>query len=125
MLSECVCPGHELRLECTVVGGVTTVWRGTAFDCKGQGDEIALRHTLFDNGRAIGKCSNGIIVGRNQNKTSDGRFISQLIIHLPLLNATYNNTLDGKTVQCVHDADSRTVIGNHTIAYTRDGTYFI
>ena len=21
VLSDCVCPGHELRLECTVVGG--------------------------------------------------------------------------------------------------------
>ena len=122
VLSECVCPGSELRLECTVVGGVTTVWRGTAFDCEGDGDRITLRHSQFDEGRATGVCNNGIIIGHNHNKTSDGRFISQLIIHLPLLNTTNDYTLDDRTVQCVHVSltSTFTVIGTHTIAYTRD-----
>ena len=49
VLSECVCPGRELRLECTVVGLGTTVWSGTAFDCPGQAhSEILLCHIQFD-----------------------------------------------------------------------------
>ena len=49
VLSECVCPGRELRLECTVVGGFATVWSGTAFDCEAQGNEIVLCHSQFLN----------------------------------------------------------------------------
>ena len=119
-LSDCVCPGGELRLECTDVAGFGTVWKGTAFDCPGQGNEILLRHSQFDqSGGAVGECNNGMIIGRSRNKTFDGlnsTFTSQLTIHLPSLNAT-SNTLEGRTVQCVHD--SVAVIGNHTIAYTR------
>ena len=119
VLSECACPGRELRLQCTAVGGFATVWRGTAFDCLGLGNEILLRHSQFELGRATGVCNSGMITGRNLNRTFDGpnsTFISQLKIHLPLLNAA-SNTLEGETVECTRD--SETVIGNHTIAYTR------
>ena len=61
VLSECVCPGRELRLQCTVMGGGTTVWRGTAFDCLEQSDEIVLRRFHFESGRATGECNNGMI----------------------------------------------------------------
>ena len=118
MLSECACPGRELRLECTVVGGFSTAWRGTAFDCPGQVDEILLRHSQFESGTAL-NCTNGIIMGRSHNRTFDdpnSKFTSQLIIHLPSLNAT-NNRLEGETVQCIHD--DVTVIGSYTIVYTR------
>ena len=118
VLSECVCPGRELKLKCTVVGGFSTTWRGTAFDCPGQGDEILLRHSRFESGTAL-NCTNGIIMGRSHNRTfddSNSTFTSQLIIHLPSLNAT-NNRLEGRTVQCTRGGV--TVIGTYTIAYTR------
>ena len=125
VLSECVCPGKELRLQCTAVGGGTTVWRGTAFDCLEQSNVIVLRHIQFESGEATGVCNNGMIIGRNLNRTSDGlnsTFTSQLTIHLPLLNAT-NNTLEGKTVECIFDDGLHEMsIGTHTIAYTREGT---
>ena len=122
VLSECVCPGRELRLECTVVGGTFTVWEGTSFNCLGHGDEIILSHSRFSqSGGAVGQCNNGMIIGRSRNRTFDGlnfTYTSQLIINLPSLNATnFGNTVEGRTVQCVHDGV--TVIGNHTIAYTR------
>ena len=126
VLRECVCPGRELRLECTAVGGLSTIWRGTAFNCPGQGSEIVLHHSQFDqSGGAVGECNNGLIVGRSHSRTFDGlnsTFTSQLIIQLPLLNAASNTldwrrSLEGRTVQCVHDGV--TVIGNHVIAYTR------
>ena len=66
-----------------------------------------------------------MITGHNLNKTFDGpnsTFASQLTIHLPLLNATGNTTLEGKTVECVYDDGLReTVIDTHMIAYTRGG----
>ena len=121
-VSECTCPGKELRLECTVVGGFSTLWRGTAFDCIGQSNQIQLNHARFGSGTATGVCNNGIIIGRNINRTFDGTnsiFTSQLTINLPLLNDT-SNTLDGRTVQCAHSmSDTIDVVGIHTIAYTR------
>ena len=122
VLSECTCPGRELRLGCTVVGGFSTNWRGTAFDCPGRGNEILLRHSQFsESGLAMGECNHGNIIGHGRNRTFDGfdvsKFTSQLTIHLPLLNTT-SNTLEGETVECTRDAVD--VIGNHTIAYTRN-----
>ena len=118
VLSECVCPGKKLKLECTVVGGLSTIWRGTAFDCPGQGNEIDLRHSQFESGIEL-ECPMGIIIGSSHNKTFDdpnSKYTSQLTIHLPLLNST-SNRLEGETVQCTHDG--ATVIGNYTVAYTR------
>ena len=103
-----------------VVGGFATIWRGTAFDCLGLGNEILLRHTQFESGRATGVCNNGMITGHNLNRTFDGFtdsiFTSELIIHLTLLNST-SNTLEGLTVECA--SDSINFIGSYTIAYTR------
>ena len=122
VLSECTCPGRELRLGCTVVGGVTTNWRGTAFDCPGRGNAILLRHIQFsESGLAMEVCNGGNIIGNGRNRTFDGptdsKFTSELTIHLPLLNTT-SNTLEGETVECTRDVVD--VIGTHTIAYTRN-----
>ena len=110
-----------------VVDGFGTVWRGTAFSTcpAGQGDEIYLRHSQFKSEGlgVVGQCDNGMITGRSHNRTFDGlntTFTSQLIIHLPSLNATSNTLREGETVQCVHDiSTSETVIGVYTIAYVR------
>ena len=116
-MSDCVCSGHELRLECTVVGAGTTVWRGSAFDCSGSANEILLRHAQFETGTS-GYCNNGRIIGRTINTTSDSdgiKFISQLIIQLDV-----NDTLEGRTVECVHfNLTHDIVIGTHTIIYLR------
>jgi hypothetical protein len=106
------------------MGGFSTVWRGTAFDCPGRLNEIELRHTRFnETGLATGECNNGNIIGRGRNRTFDGhtdsKFTSQLTIHLPLMNAT-SNTLEGDTVECTRDGVD--VIGTHTIAYTRNSS---
>lgn len=126
MLNDgCVCPGGELRLKCSVVEGVATVWNGTGFDCPGQHNQILLSHAGFAQGEARRWCNGGIIIGQSSNRTSDGNnsiFNSQLIVNLPLLNDT-TNRLEGTTVQCVHDYTVRTVVGAHTIAYTRNGSH--
>ena len=59
-----------------------------------------------------------------QRAGTNSTFNSQLIIHLPSLNAT-GNTLEGKTVECVYNDGLReTIIDTHTIAYTREGIHF-
>ena len=117
VLSDCVCPGHELRLECTVVGGVATVWRGTAFDCLATNNEIVLLNYGFGS-RTTRECNNGRIMGRSINTTSDSdgvKYISQLIIQLDV-----NGTLEGRTVECVYENGTHViVIGAHVISYTR------
>ena len=119
VLSDCVCPGHELRLECTVVGAGTTIWRGSAFDC--TANRIVFRHSRFGSGITSG-CNNGRIIGRSINTTydSDGnKYTSQLIIQL-----AENDTLEGRTVECVHSFHTQTnVIGTYTISYTRGKMY--
>ena len=118
VLSNCVCPGHELRLECTVVGGGATVWRGSAFDCYYY-NEIILFNSRFQSGTSQ-ECNNGKIIGRSINTTSDSdgiKYISQLIIQLD-----ENGTLDGRTVECVYDNGLHfKVIGIHY--YTRGINY--
>ena len=116
VLSDCVCPGHELRLECTVVGKGTTIWRGSAFNC--TLNRIDLHHSQFESGTSVGECNNGRIIGHSINTTSDSdgiKYISQLIIQLD-----ENGTLDGRTVECdflngTHDI----IIGTRAISYTR------
>ena len=56
-VSECTCPGRELRLQCTVVGGFSTIWTGTAFDCTGHANQIQLSHARFESGTKTGTCS--------------------------------------------------------------------
>ena len=124
VVSKCACPGRELRLECTVVGGANTIWRGTSLDCPDQRNEILLRHSEFGSGEAAGVCNNGMIIGRTLNRTfnsSNSTYISQLTIQLPLQNGM-NDTLEGKTVKCIYDnGTTTTTINTHTIAYIRDG----
>ena len=58
----------------------------------------------------------------NTTSDSDGiKFISQLIIQLDA-----NDTLEGRTVECVHSFTTQTnVIGTYTISYTRGKMYQI
>ena len=124
VLSECTCPGRELRLKCTVVGSGNTLWKGTAFDCNIPNNEIILPHTQRFGQGDVGICNNGMIVGHGLNRTFDGlnsMFTSQLVIHLPLLNAT-NSSLDGRNIECIYDNGTHVInVGTHVIAYKRAG----
>ena len=102
----CICPGHQVTYECTIVGGGTTVWNGSAFNC--TSDQIPLRHSQFESGTAVGVCNDGAIVAhgiRRENYT----FISQL-------NVTIEQNMIGRTIQCVyHDGIHITIVGSETI----------
>ena len=119
VLNDCLCPGHELRLECTVVGRAATIWRGSAFDCPASfNNRIVLRHSQFESG-TVGYCNYGRIIGRSINTTSDSdgiKFISQLIIQLD-----ESGTLNGRTVECYSSGIQLIVIGIHTIIACAQG----
>lgn len=117
--NECVCPGHPLTLQCTVVGAGATVWKSNVFrGCTGGGsnDEMLLRHSVFSNGGEVTEsCNNGAIIGHGLSRLRN-RYTSKLTI---LLDASFN--LEGKTVECVHDdfIQQMQVIGSYTIIYQR------
>ena len=111
VLSDCVCPGHELRLQCTVVGGVSTVWKGSASsDC--QNNEIVLQHTRFRDDTPVGECNNGRIVAHGIRRV-DNNFTSEININLDV-----NSALSGNTITCFRDDGTMLMsIGNYTITY--------
>ena len=75
---DCVCSGHTLTFECTVMRGVGIIWRGSAFNnCSGSNNnEISLRDSGNGNRmqEPITRC-NGTIVGRVV-KIENGSFTS-------------------------------------------------
>ena len=93
VLSDCVCPGHELRLQCTVVGGVVAVWRASALTDCGH-NEILLQHHRFRDGTPVGECNNGRIVAHGVRRVGNN-FTSELIINLDA-----NATLNGNIIEC-------------------------
>ena len=93
--TQCACPGDLLTYTCTVVGGTTTLWEGTAFNCPMTTNEIILLHGNFANiGGTSGDCNNRAILGRSL-RVEDSCYTSQL-------NVTVSASLNNKTVQCVH-----------------------
>ena len=95
----CVCPGDHLTFECSVQGGVATVWEGSAFDCgvDASSSFIRLRHSGFSMLEpARGECNNGLIVARSVGVLND-TFSSQLDVNV---TADMNN----KTIECALDA---------------------
>ena len=100
-----ICAGHQLIYECTAVGPGTTIWEGTAFRC--AGGSILLSHNMFSSG-TTDVCNNGAIVGRSLSVV-DTCYTSQL-------NITTDVTMNGETVQCVHNNRERDdTIGTSTI----------
>ena len=106
--------GCELRLQCTVVGGVGTVWKGSALrDCQNNyNNNIVLLHSRFKNGTPEVQCDNGRIIGRGV-KQSGNNFISKLIINLDVIS-----TLSGNTIECTLDSGiNETLIDSYTITH--------
>ena len=92
--TRCACVGKELTYTCTAVGGGSTLWTGTAFDC--SNNWINLRHSLFSdpNRGATGDCSGGALVGQSIGVTGNC-YTSQLHVRVA---ADMNN----ETINCDH-----------------------
>lgn len=121
----CICSHSEvlynLTYECTTVGGGTTLWRGTAFNCAANGNEVALRHSLFRSPEgATAQCNNGNITGHSLRLDQGNCYTSKL-------HVVYSPDLSGCTVECAHDnvhSVQAQVIGNAIIAI-KTGTLLV
>ncbi|XP_064397731.1 uncharacterized protein LOC135344450 [Halichondria panicea] len=92
---------------CTVVGGVITVWSGTAFDC--PANNVILVHSQYSGGTAVGTCTSGAIIGNGTSVDTSGAepcYTSELSV-------TISANMDGQTVMC--SRDDSTVIGSHSL----------
>jgi hypothetical protein len=92
-----------------MINGVGFVeWSGSALydDCT-----IRFQISQFEAGTRVGSCNNGSIVGHWIERHGHS-YTTQLSILI-------NSTMDGKTVQCVHNnLYDDTIIGDHMITLT-------
>ena len=87
------------------MGGVITVWSGTAFNCPDR-NEITLRHNQFEN--AMGDCNDGAVVGYSVEST-DNCFTSRLDVRL-------SADLQGRSVTCsVDDGSGVSLLGTSAV----------
>lgn len=103
---DCGCPGQNTSYICTAVGGVITVWGGSAFDCTGR-NEISLRHNQFESGNAIGVCNDGALVAYGIRE-AENFFTSRLDVRL-------SADLQGRTIACSIDDGDVTFLGTRTL----------
>lgn len=94
---HCVCRGDVVTYTCTSMGGGSTQWEGSAFDCPSSMNEIILRHSQYTRGTSD-TCNNGEIVGKSVDVRGSS-YTSQLIV-------TVGRDLSHNvTIQCIHNAD--------------------
>lgn len=113
--SQCACLGRVLTYTCTAVGGGSTLWTGTAFDC--TNNLINLRHSLFNSSdrTATGDCNNGAIVGQSV-RAMDNCYTSELSVRI-------SADLDNKTIRCDHRPGTETnTIGQSTLTVISGST---
>ena len=85
----CLCPGDVVIYECTVVGGITTVWKGSIVDnlCQKSDYELRLIHECYNSSEGThGSCGYGSILGRSVGFENNS-YTSQL--HVNLTSYTY------------------------------------
>ena len=110
VISNCACPNYITIYECTVLGGGTTVWQGSALNCENTVNTILLLHSRFtsDDGTSS-TCNNGDIVGQSL-RFENGLYTSQLKVKV-------RPDLIGRTVECHYDNGTAvTTIGSAIIA---------
>jgi hypothetical protein len=106
--TQCVCIGDRVIYSCGVVGGSSTVWGGSVFDCPLDGSVITLRHTQYESNQAFGICNNGDISGRGLGVVNNC-YTSQL-------NVTIRDSFNNKSVQCVlNSREGRRTIGESVL----------
>lgn len=121
---DCVCVGDIITYECSVIGGTSTVFRGSGFNsyCFNSNNEITLLHSRFPQSNdsdarlnATGtSCNNGAIMARSV-KVENGTYISRLDI-------TFNNKLYGKTISCFYDNGTAAIsVGNVSLQMEKPG----
>jgi hypothetical protein len=108
--ADCVCPGRNFTYECSVVGGLFTVWSGTVVSA---GCEVTLFHSEFAGvpGAARAICNSGSVVGYNIGVDNNCYTSNLDILVSPGLNR--------RTVECIiDDGVTNTLINTSTLVIT-------
>ena len=91
--------------ECSVIGGVATVWQGSAFECLSSTNEIVLLHRHYDSFNGTDRstsfsCNNGgVTIVAQIIGVSNNTYTSQITVS----DGAKKSALIGKTVECVVD----------------------
>ena len=105
-MGRCAYPGDILTYECTMEGGVATVWMGSVLDI--YTCDILFLHSRFNNGTAQKSCGNDTIVALGES-VDNNTYTSRV-------NITASCELNGTTIQCFHDDGLVSLmVGNSTI----------
>ena len=85
---------------CTVIGGINTIWSGSAIVAKcGTSNQITLRHSGFS-GITTRSCNSGAVVGQtlpSLSNITENCYISQLSTMIT------SNQLNGTNIICQYD----------------------
>ena len=115
-INNCICPGYNSLYECTVTGGIATVWTGTAINCLLADNEIILSHNTNFTSLKAETCNSRAITGR-AIKAENETYTSQLSVRV-------SPELDGSTIVCAHDTGAdTTVIGSTLLTITQGGCH--
>jgi hypothetical protein len=103
LTTSCICSGQEAVFRCTVDGGVTTVWGGSALEnC--SDDSVILRHSQFSTGLTINKTcgTTGQVFGQSIS-VEDGSYTSKLIIE-------NTQQILGSLIICTRDGENNVTL---------------
>ena len=111
----CFCAGNNLQLLCSVIGGVNTVWTGSAIADQCNGGTIILRHSGFPE-TVKQSCNSEAVVGQSLlslSNISSNCYTSQLSISV-------TNDLNGADIRCQIDNTTQPFpeVGQYNISLT-------
>ena len=102
--NDCDCQKNSVKFECSVLGGLATVFQGNALNCGATNDEITLLHSRFNTTSGTdGSCNDGAIVARSVNVESN--------CYTSTLNVTFiSPTLIGRMIKCIKDDGTTSIL---------------
>ena len=117
-INDSVCPGDILTFECTVIGGVSTVYKfqSSAFDstmCNTE--DIVLLHSRFNSSDSADSKNKSCTIG-NRNVAIHGQSVRNFNgSYTSQLKITLYSSLYGSTIDCVYDNGSMEIsVGSYT-----------
>ena len=106
---NCACPGEVLTYTCSIAGGGTTLWRGSAFDCSSTSNEIRLRHSTFSTDGTSGSCNDEAMWARSIGLTNTNCYTSELRV-------TVSTSFNDRSIECAYNSGTdETTIGVSTL----------
>ena len=115
-ISTSVCQGDILTFNCTVNGGVSTVWQGSAFKCIQTNNEIVLLHSRSNTSNDSGSCDDGDIAAYAVLYSNRDEYFSEINV-----TPTSPFTVSSFTVVCFKDNGTNAiVVSNWTVSISND-----